>query len=206
MKNTLKELISFRGSSDPGVAYGIKMVQAAKDFLKIRDLKKANLYAIAETRRCLPDAIEFLAGCTVGNGRLLIKDYSKMAASFIDLDTKRGVRVIITPKFQRRDITHSRKSVRLERQRKFAELIRHHEQHAKRILEAPAEELLRVQEIELLESPATLRPPTKIVFCERCGESVREEKARLRNGKVLCLTCSGGEESYFKPRRGLFGR
>lgn len=206
MENTLKELISFRGSSDPGVAYGIKMVQAAKDFLKIRNLKKANLYAIAETSRCLPDAIEFLTGCTVGNGRLLIKDYSKMAASFIDLDTKRGVRVIITPKFQRRDITHSRKSVGFKRQRKFAELIRHHKQYAERILEAPAEELLRVQEIELLEPPATPRPPTKIVFCERCGESVREEKARLRNGKVLCLTCSGEEELYFKSRRGLFGR
>ncbi|MDI6643032.1 MAG: formylmethanofuran dehydrogenase subunit E family protein, partial [Candidatus Hodarchaeaceae archaeon] len=60
MENLLKELISFRGGAEPGVAYGIKMVQAAKDFLKIRDPRKANLYVIAETSRCLPDAIEFL--------------------------------------------------------------------------------------------------------------------------------------------------
>lgn len=206
MERVLEEIIAFRGSAEPGVTYGIRMVQAAKDFLKIRDLRKANLYVIAETSRCLPDAIEYLTGCTIGNGRLVIKDHSKMAASFIDLGSKRGVRVVITPEFQRRDVTHSKRSVELKHQRKLAELARHHERHAKRILNAPTEELLRLQEIELLEPPLAPRPPTKIVFCERCGESVREEKARLREGKVLCLTCSGEAEPYFKPKRTLFAR
>ncbi|HID30687.1 MAG TPA: hypothetical protein EYP19_11880 [Desulfobacterales bacterium] len=200
MENILKELISFRRSVEPGIAYGIKMVEAAKDFLKVRDLKKANLYVIAETSRCLPDAIEFLTGCTVGNGRLLIKDYSKMAASFIDLNTKRAVRVTVIPEFQRKDIAHSRRSVSLRQQRKFGNIMTHHARHALEILKIPAKELLRVHKIKLTEPVPTMRPPTKIVFCEKCGESIREEKARVQDGEILCLVCAGEEKPYFKPK------
>lgn len=200
MEQALKEIVIFRGSAEPGIAYGIKMVQAAKDFLKIRDLKKANLYAIAETSRCLPDAIEFLTGCTIGNGRLIIKDYSKMAASFIDLGTKRAVRVTVIPKFQRKDVAHSRRSVSLRQQRKFGEITAHHARHALEILKIPNKELLRVQKIKLTEPVPPIRPPTKIVFCEKCGESVREEKARVRGGEILCLVCAGEEKPYFKPK------
>lgn len=200
MENTLKELISFRGGAEPGVAYGLKMVQAAKDFLKIRDLKKADLYVIIESSRCLPDAIEFLTGCTIGNGRLIIKDYGKMAASFIDLNTKRAVRVTIVPEFQRRDIAHSRRSVSLKQQRKFGQITTHHARHAFEILKIPTKELLRVQKIKLMEPVPTTRPPTKIVFCEKCGESIREEKARVQDGKILCLVCAGKEKRYFKPK------
>jgi len=200
MESVLKELISFRGSAEPGVAYGIKMVQAAKDFLKIRDLKKADLYVIAETSRCLPDAIEFLTGCTVGNGRLLIKDYTKMAASFIDLGTKRAVRVMIIPEFQRKDVAHSKRSVSLRQRRKFGEITTHHTRHALEILKIPNKELLRVQKIKLTEPVPPMRPPTKIVFCEKCGESIREEKARVRDGEILCLVCAGEEKPYFKPK------
>lgn len=200
MENTLKELISFRRGAEPGVAYGLKMVQAAKDFLKIRDLKKADLYVIAETSRCLPDAIEFLMGCTVGNGRLLIKDYGKMAASFIDLNTKRAVRVTVIPEFQRKDIAHSKRSVSLRQQRKFGKIKTHHARHALEILKIPAKELLRVHKIKLTEPVPTMGPPTKIVFCEKCGESIREEKARVQDGKILCLACAGEEKPYFKPK------
>jgi formylmethanofuran dehydrogenase subunit E len=200
MENMLREITSFRGRAEPGVAYGIKMVLAAKDSLKIHDLKKANLCAIAETTRCLPDAIEFLTGCTVGNGRLIIKDHSKMAASFVDLDTKRAVRVTVIPEFQRKDVAHSKKSVNLKRQRKFKNIARHHARHALEIIKTPDKELLRVQEIKLIEPIPAARSPTKIVFCEKCGESVREEKARVRDGQILCLVCAGEEKPYFKPK------
>lgn len=203
MENTLKEIASFRRGAEPGVAYGIRMVLGAKDFLKISDLKKADLYVIAETSRCLPDAIEFLTGCTIGNGRLIIKDHSKMAASFVNLSAKKAVRATITPKFQMQDIARSSKIVGMREKRKFKEVARHRAQRALEIMKTPNEVLFRMQEIELTEPILAAGLPTRIVFCEKCGESIREEKARVRDGKTLCLVCAGVERSYFKPKYGV---
>ena len=200
IKNMLEEIASFRRGAEPGVAYGIRMVLRAKDFLKISDLKKADLYVIAETSRCLPDAIEFLTGCTIGNGRLIIKDHSKMAASFVDLGTKRAVRVMITPKFQRHDIARSKRIMKMREKRKFKEVAYLRAQRALEIIKAPSETLLRIQEIELAEPILAAGLPTKIVFCEGCGESIREEKARVKDGKILCLVCAEVDRCYFKPK------
>jgi formylmethanofuran dehydrogenase subunit E len=88
----------------------------------------------------------------------------------------------------------------LKQQRRFGEITTHHARHALEILKIPNKELLRVQKITLTEHLPSMRPPTKIIFCEKCGESFREEKARVRGGEILCTVCVGEEKPYFKPK------
>ncbi len=49
--------------------------------------------AIAETRSCLPDAIQLLTPCTVGNGWLKIVHLGHFALSLYDKSTGEGVRI-----------------------------------------------------------------------------------------------------------------
>ena len=198
----LKEIGYFRRAVEPGVAYGIKMIFGVKNYLKIKDFKKINLIVVAETSRCLPDAIQFLCGCTIGNRRLVIKDVGKMAATFIDRDAGRAVRVTISPTFQKRDVQHSKKLIQLKEKRNFAEIESRRLQDSREILKIPNEELLRIQEVEITEPLSAIFMPSGIVLCEKCGESTRESKVKIKDGKKLCLVCAGVEKHYFKLKYG----
>ena len=82
---------SFHGAAAPGVIIGGYMVELA-----VRNLPPEGLYdAIAETTKCLPDAIQLLTPCTIGNGWLRIIDSTRFAMSMYDKSTGEGVRVYI---------------------------------------------------------------------------------------------------------------
>lgn len=84
---------SFHGNTAPGVILGGIMVQAAID-----RLPKGILYdAVCETRSCLPDAVQLLTPCTIGNGWLKILDLGRFALSLYNKFTGEGVRVYLDP-------------------------------------------------------------------------------------------------------------
>ncbi|HHW29714.1 MAG TPA: formylmethanofuran dehydrogenase, partial [Syntrophomonadaceae bacterium] len=56
------------------------------------------------------------------------------------------------------------------------------------ILQAPQDELLQVQEIQV-DLPEKARI-FKSVPCAVCGEMVMEPRARVRDGKFVCIPCS----------------
>ena len=82
---------NFHGYSAPGVLIGCYMVEEAK-----RHIKENVLYdAICETSWCLPDAVQMLTPCTIGNGWLRIYEFGLYAVSLFDKYTGRGVRVFL---------------------------------------------------------------------------------------------------------------
>jgi formylmethanofuran dehydrogenase subunit E len=82
---------SFHGTAAPGVMIGGYMVEQA-----MRNLPPEGLYdSIAETSKCLPDAIQLLTPCTIGNGWLSIIDSGRFAIAMYDKTTGEGVRVYI---------------------------------------------------------------------------------------------------------------
>lgn len=84
---------SFHGSTAPGLLIGGFMVDLAQ-----RQLPDEGLYdAICETRACLPDAIQLLTPCTVGNGWLKIMNLGRYALSFYEKYGGEGVRVYVDP-------------------------------------------------------------------------------------------------------------
>jgi formylmethanofuran dehydrogenase subunit E len=85
---------SFHGYTAPGVIIGGFMVNLAKGYLSEETLYNA----ICETPVCLPDAIQLLTPCTIGNNRLKILNFGRFALSLYDKNQGNGFRVFLDPK------------------------------------------------------------------------------------------------------------
>ncbi len=84
---------SFHGHIAPGMILGGFMIDLA-----YRHLPGGKFFdAICETSACLPDAIQILTPCTVGNGWLKIIDVGRFALTFYEKYEGAGVRVYIDP-------------------------------------------------------------------------------------------------------------
>ena len=90
----IKMIKTFHGHVAPGVVLGGFMVDLA-----YRNLPQGEYFdAISETRSCVPDAIQLLTPCTVGNGWLRIADLGRFALSLFEKYTGKGVRVYVDSK------------------------------------------------------------------------------------------------------------
>jgi formylmethanofuran dehydrogenase subunit E len=84
---------AFHGNASPGVVLGGIMVDVAH-----HNLPKDGLFdAISETDKCLPDAIQLLTPCTIGNGWMRIINTGRFALCLYDKHTGEGVRVFVDP-------------------------------------------------------------------------------------------------------------
>lgn len=84
---------SFHGFEAVGILIGGFMVDEA-----YRHLPKGSLFdALCETPKCLPDAIQLLTPCTIGNGWLTIVNIGRYAFTMYDKETGDGVRVFLDP-------------------------------------------------------------------------------------------------------------
>jgi formylmethanofuran dehydrogenase subunit E len=86
----------FHSYPAPGLVMGVFMVDWAMDELRATPGEK--LFAVAETRKCLPDALQVIAGATIGNNRLRVINTGRFAIEMnrpsMD-ETARGVRVAV---------------------------------------------------------------------------------------------------------------
>lgn len=82
---------SFHGTVAPGILLGGFMVNLATENLP----KDIFFDVICETKTCLPDAIQLLTPCSIGNGWLKIMDLGRFAAVFYDKYTGVGIRVAL---------------------------------------------------------------------------------------------------------------
>ena len=79
----------FHGYPAPGLIIGAYMVELAKSHMP-----GGVLYdAVSETSYCLPDAIQLLTPCTIGNGWMRILNFGLYAMSLYDKRSGEGVRV-----------------------------------------------------------------------------------------------------------------
>src|SRR6202167_4847285 len=80
-----------------GQVLGVRMALMGLDRLGIADPRGADrkrLVTYVEIDRCATDAIGMVTGCRLGKRSLKFRDWGKMAATFIDLATNRGVRIV----------------------------------------------------------------------------------------------------------------
>ncbi|MBN1495732.1 MAG: formylmethanofuran dehydrogenase subunit E family protein [Spirochaetes bacterium] len=86
-------VISFHGAVEPGLIIGGLMVDQA-----LKNIPEGEFFnAICETPDCLPDSIQLLTRCTVGNGWLTILDFGKFAVTLYERESGNGVRVYLDP-------------------------------------------------------------------------------------------------------------
>jgi formylmethanofuran dehydrogenase subunit E len=89
----IKKVEAFHGYPAPGVVLGGFMVD-----LVYQQLPAEGLFdAICETTKCLPDAIQLLTPCTIGNSWLRIIETGRFALTLYDKKQGEGVRVCVDP-------------------------------------------------------------------------------------------------------------
>jgi formylmethanofuran dehydrogenase subunit E len=80
---------TFHGYPAPGVLLGGYMVELGKAALSPETLFEV----IVESKKCLPDAVQLLTLCSVGNNRMKVVNLGRFALSLFDKYTGDGVRV-----------------------------------------------------------------------------------------------------------------
>jgi formylmethanofuran dehydrogenase subunit E len=91
--------LQFHTHAAPGVIISVFMLDLALELLGAQPGER--LYATCETRKCAPDPLQILLGCTAGNKRLQILPIGRFAFTLnrpSDGSTAEGVRVFIDPK------------------------------------------------------------------------------------------------------------
>ncbi|MBW1846857.1 MAG: trehalose-binding protein [Deltaproteobacteria bacterium] len=87
----MKAVKSFHGHTAPGLIVGGFMVDLA-----LKNLPEGEFFdAVCETRACLPDALQMLTPCTIGNGWLKIFDFGRYALALYEKYSGQGIRVFL---------------------------------------------------------------------------------------------------------------
>ncbi len=84
---------NFHGYAAPGLLIGGYMVEKAKSLLPEGTLFEA----VVETAKCLPDAVQLLTLCSMGNMRVKVENLGRYALCLGDKHTGKGIRVSVDP-------------------------------------------------------------------------------------------------------------
>lgn len=96
IKEYIRRCVSFHGFAPPGLLIGVFMVDLALEELGASPNEK--LYAVAETPKCAPDAVQVVTSATMGNSRLRIIETGKFSITLNRGSTEEradGIRVYV---------------------------------------------------------------------------------------------------------------
>jgi len=189
-----EDVIEFHGHSCPGLAIGYRVSIFALKELGER-ASDEELVAIVENNSCAVDAVQVVTGCTFGKGNLIFKDYGKQVYTFIKRPSGDGIRISVDWKSPEETDEEKRMWDRYMKGDHSEEVLRTvHDRKAKKInliLNAKDEELLKVTKGKMdLPEEAKIYPS---LSCAICGEKVMEPRARVKDGKIVCIPCFEGE-------------
>jgi formylmethanofuran dehydrogenase subunit E len=72
------DTVTFHGHSCPGLALGYRAAQYVMDALRAGRSDDEELVCIVENDACGVDAIQVVAGCSVGKGNLILRDLGSL--------------------------------------------------------------------------------------------------------------------------------
>jgi formylmethanofuran dehydrogenase subunit E len=191
MSTAYQDVARFHGHECPGMSIGLRVAELAVERLG-RHSPDNELVATTETDACAVDAIQVLTGCTFGKRNLLHVANGKDIFSFWRRSDGAGLRVsaragsdayrdertwALAKLIENGTATDSDRSL-------FAEL---QAARIQRILAAPAEEILVVEELESeVPDRHPLRPSAP---CEGCGDMTSTDILHNHRGRMLCPPC-----------------
>ena len=190
-----------------GQILGVRMAMLALARLNIGDPRarhnadgslnpdRKRLVTFVEIDRCATDAIGVVTACRVGKRALKLRDFGKMAATFVDLnaplapspDDYKGLRLVAleTSKARAREL--------------YPELDKNAQQ-MKAYRELHDADLFSEQWVRVPLPPSEF-PGFKgeRVACARCAEGINFDRFVDIAGERLCLACAGFESLYYQP-------
>uniref|UniRef100_A0A7C4EJX3 Formylmethanofuran dehydrogenase n=1 Tax=Thermodesulfovibrio aggregans TaxID=86166 RepID=A0A7C4EJX3_9BACT len=186
-----EDVVRFHGHSCPGLAVGYRVAMAAVEELNLKERPQdEEILCIVENDSCAVDAVQVITGCTFGKGNLIFRDYGKQVYTFIDRKSGKAVRISVDFEFKEsekeKEIWHM--FMKGDRRPEVVNFIQKRKnEKIKRILKAKKEEILKISYPDIV--PPREARVFKSLRCEHCGEKVAEARARLLNGKILCIPC-----------------
>ena len=174
-----------------GQVLGVRLAMFGLRKLGIDDPQgkdRKRIVTFVEIDRCATDAIMVVTGCRLGKRALKFRDWGKMAATFVDLETGKAVRVAAT------------ESSKALAKTMHPELQSKNEQQMRAYREMDDEQLFQSQWVRV-ELPPEEFPGYKgeRIVCAECGEGISYRREVRRDDKILCRACAG--EKYWEEIR-----
>lgn len=172
-----------------GQVIGVRMAMTGLARIGIDDPRGADrkkLYVLVEIDRCATDAIQSVTGCSLGKRSLRWLDFGIMAATFVNLESGRAVRV--TAREEARDLAATYCPEITDKYRRQLE--------AYRLM--ALDELFTFQEVQVTLRDCDLPGrPLRRVQCAACGDWVQDCREVEQGDRLLCRACAG--ERYWSP-------
>jgi len=172
-----------------GQILGVRLAMFGLAKLGIEDPRgkdRKRLVTFVEIDRCATDAISVVTGCRLGKRALKFRDWGKMAATFVDLETGKAIR-----------IAAKESSKKLAREM-HPEIESKNQQQMLAYREMKDDDLFSTQWVKV-DLPAEEFPGYKgeRIVCAECGEGINFRREVERDGRILCRACAG--EKYYDP-------
>ena len=180
------------GNLCPGTLLALRMAVLGCAMVGIEDPHGADrnkLVVWIEIDRWLADAVEAVTGARLGKRTLKFLDYGKLAATFLNVETRKAVRIVALESSRRlADLRHPEIEDRYDRQMRTYR-------------EAAEEELFGVTDVGLPVRAKDLPGhPRSRVTCDKCGEGVNDgREISLPDRITLCRPCVYG--TYYSTRQ-----
>jgi formylmethanofuran dehydrogenase subunit E len=145
-----------------------------------RGADRNKLIVWVEIDRWLADAVQAVTGARLGKRTLKFLNYGKLAATFLNVETGKAVRIATVESSRRlADLRHPEIRSKYERQ-------------TQTYREAAEEELFKVTtaEVHLRANDAPGHPSSRVI-CHKCGEEVNDgREVNANDGNTLCRPCA----------------
>ena len=159
----------------PGVLVGGYMVDAG--------VKRVTGYeyfdVLCETTKCLPDAVQILTPCTIGNGWLKVVNAGRFALTLFEKESGDGVRV---------GIDMAKLDHYPEIKTWFMKLLPKREQDTDAIIKeirTAGQDIFTIKSVKVSPTYHGHKHTRRIAVCESCGEAYPD------NGNPKCPACQG---------------
>lgn len=169
----------------PRQVLGVRMARFACVHLGIDPaLQRRRIFVYMENGNCLADGVISVTYASPTNQYMQLLPYGKMAATFVDLESGRAVRVSEHPDSRQAGVDF------------LPNVASPWHAQVQAYQAMPDELLLRWQDVELQAPLPTFLGKYK-VRCNHCGDYIHEHQDVQVNGLTLCKACADG--AYYKP-------
>jgi formylmethanofuran dehydrogenase subunit E len=181
----LRDAEEAHGHLCAGQVLGVRMAMLGLELLGIDDPRgkdRKRLITYVEIDRCMTDAVAVVTGCRLGKRALKFRDWGKVAATFVDLETDKAVRIA------------ARESSKALARQMHPEIESKNQQQMLAYREMATDELFSVQWVKVTVPPQEL-PGYKgeRIVCAECGEGINFQREVRQDDKILCQSCAGGK-------------
>ena len=185
----LRDAEQAHGHLCAGQVLGVRLAMLGLQRLGIDDplgKDRKRLVTFVEIDRCATDAVAVVTGCRLGKRALKFRDWGKMAATFVDLNSGKAIRIA------------AKESSKALARQMHPEIENKNQQQMRAYREMTDEDLFATQWVRV-DLPPEEFPGYKgeRVTCSQCGEGINFRREVRREGQVLCRACAG--EPYYTP-------